>query len=257
MQLGRQQADRAIEDCDQAIELDPLSAHPYAVRAHAWLSKNDPKQALADLEHAARLDPTNPSFHAQSESPANAPKLIMASARDGQAKKRDSLTATDLVKQGEDRLASNEYDQALADFDEAIRLNPAYAPAYASRAQAWVKKHYRDREIADYTEAIKLDPKNVSYRAARAESWSAQGMHKRAMADFDDVLRMEPNNPSYWVSRGNEWRRHLKLDDAIADYTHALQINARYGTSGLIFARAEIPGSSGGISSVRSRSSRG
>ena len=228
VQLGRQQADRAIEDCDQAIELDPQSARPYAIRAHAWLCKNEAKRALADLERADQLDSNNPSFHAQKESPANAPMIVQASAHDDTSSTKDPQTAAELIKQGDDRLASNEYDQALADFNEAIRLNPDYAPAYVSRAQAWAKKHYRDREIDDYTEAIKRDPNNASFRVARAESWSAQGMHKRAMADFEDALRMEPNNPSFWVSRGNEWRRHLKLDDAIADYTHALQINPRY-----------------------------
>jgi tetratricopeptide (TPR) repeat protein len=233
VQIGRQQADRAIEDCDQAIELDSRSPRPYAIRAHAWLSKNDAKRALADLEHAERLDPTNPSFRGQTESPANTPTIVMASTRDEKTSKRDPQTAAELVKQGEDRLASNEYDQALADFNDAIKLNPEYAPAYASRARAWAKKHYRDREIADYTAAINRDPNNPSYRVARAESWSAQGMHKHAMADFEDVLRMEPNNPSFWVSRGNEWRRHLKLDDAIADYTHALEINPRYAPANI------------------------
>ena len=137
-------------------------------------------------------------------------------------------TPAELVKQGEDRLSLGEYDQALTDFNEAIRLDPDYAPAYAARARAWAKKHYRDREIADYTEAIRRDPGNAAYRVARAESWSTQGMHKRAMADFEDALRMEPDNPSFWVSRGNEWRRDLKLDDAIADYTRALQIDPRF-----------------------------
>jgi tetratricopeptide (TPR) repeat protein len=232
-QLGRQQADRAIEDCNLAIELDARSARPYAIRAHAWLSKHDADRALADLDRALRLDPTNPAFHAQSASRANAPFIVRASARDDTTSKRDPQTAAELVKQGEDRLASNEYDQALADFNKAIKLDPEYAPAYASRAQAWAKKHYRDREIADYTEAIKRDPKNASYRVARADSWSAQGMHKDAMADFEDALRMQPNNPAFWVSRGNEWRRHLKLDDAIADYTHALQINPRYAPANI------------------------
>ena len=152
----------------------------------------------------------------------------MTSVDEAKADKPDPRTAAELVKQGADRLTSSEYDQSLADFNQAIRFDPGYAPAYAGRAQAWAKKHYRDREIADITEAIRLDPNNASYRVARAESWSAQGMHKRAMADFEDALRMEPNNPSFWVSRGNEWRRDLKLDDAIGDYTRALQIDPRY-----------------------------
>ncbi len=233
--LARQQADQAIEDCNQAIHIDPRSAQSYAIRAHAWLAKNDARRARADLEAALWLDPVNPgprveqiALATQEDRPRPPGTIVKTSSDESKLASTDRQTPAELVKQGEDRLASLEYDKALADFNEAVRLDPHYARAYAARAQAWAKKHYRDREIADITEAIEREPTNASYRVARAESWSAQGMHKRAMADFEDALRMEPNNPSFWVSRGNEWRRDLKLDDAIGDYTRALQIDPRY-----------------------------
>jgi len=236
VQVQRQLFDRAIEDCDQAIRLDPRGARAFAIRADAWLGKNDSQRARTDLELALQLDPVNPSVgldratdREQELSQGDSRTIRKASVGDAQGNKEDPKTAAELVKRGDDRLATKEYDQAIADYDDALRLDPNYAPAYASRAIAWARKHYRDREIVDCTEAIKRDPNNAAYRVARAESWSAQGMHKRAMADFEDALRLEPNNPSIWVSRGNEWRRDLKLDDAIADYTHALQIDPRYG----------------------------
>jgi tetratricopeptide (TPR) repeat protein len=235
VQLRRQQPDRAIEDCDQAIQIVPRSARTYAIRAAAWMSKNDCQRARADLEFAISIDETNPrgriqkvALLTQQDAQAQAGERLRQSNGELKAGAEDILTPNELVKRGEDRLAMKEYDQALADLNEAIRLNPGYAPAYAARAQAWARKHYRDREIADCSLAIERDPSNANYRVARAESWSAQGMHKRAMADFADALRLEPNNPSIWVSRGNEWRRDLKLDDAIADYTHALELNPRY-----------------------------
>jgi tetratricopeptide (TPR) repeat protein len=235
VQLRRQQPDRAIEDCDQAIHIDPQFARPYAIRAAAWLSKSDTKRARGDLEIALGLDVTNPSGIAQKvalvalhDGPEKTGETLAQSRSERNGGTDETLTPLEHVKRGEDRLAMKEYDQALADFNEAIRLDPGYAQAYASRAQAWARKHYRDREIADCTAAIEREPANASYRVARAESWSAQGMHKRAMADFADALQLEPNNPSIWVARGHEWRRHLKLDDAIADYSRALELNPRY-----------------------------
>ena len=43
-----------------------------------------------------------------------------------------------------------EYDHAIADFDEAMALNPMYAEAYYNRAAAYAKKGDYDHAIADF-----------------------------------------------------------------------------------------------------------
>ena len=52
-----------------------------------------------------------------------------------------------------------EHDKAIADYTEAIRLNPKYAEAYYNRGVAYEDKGEHDKAIADFTEAIRLDPK--------------------------------------------------------------------------------------------------
>jgi tetratricopeptide (TPR) repeat protein len=226
----RQQPERAIEDCDKAIRLEPRSAQAYVVRAGAWLAKNELDRARADLEQVLRLDHVNPPAPERGAAGADAqgeknPGEKGAQARPFQA---DPRTAAELVARGNDLLASREYDDAFADFTEAIKLDPNCAPAFIGRGRVWARKHYRDRELADYSVAIRIEPNNASYRVARGESWSAQGRHDQAMDDYNEALRLDPNNPSRWVSRGNEWRRHLKLDEAVADYTRATQLDPRY-----------------------------
>ena len=51
------------------------------------------------------------------------------------------------------------YDKAIADFTEAIRLDPKDADAYCNRARAYYSKGEYDKAIADYSEAIRLNPK--------------------------------------------------------------------------------------------------
>ena len=51
-----------------------------------------------------------------------------------------------------------EYDKAIADYTEAIRLEPAQPAAYFNRGNARLEKKEYDKAIADYTEAIRLEP---------------------------------------------------------------------------------------------------
>jgi tetratricopeptide (TPR) repeat protein len=47
-------------------------------------------------------------------------------------------------------------DRAIADFTEAIRLQPRFTMAYASRGSAYEAKSECDRAAADYSEAVRL-----------------------------------------------------------------------------------------------------
>jgi len=52
-----------------------------------------------------------------------------------------------------------EYDHAIKDFTEYIRLEPSSADVCNWRGMARHDKKEYDKAIADYTEAIRLDPK--------------------------------------------------------------------------------------------------
>lgn len=54
-----------------------------------------------------------------------------------------------------------ETDDALADYNEAVRIDPKSAKAYDYRGIACFAKKDYDMAIADYSEAIRLDPKIV------------------------------------------------------------------------------------------------
>jgi tetratricopeptide (TPR) repeat protein len=55
--------------------------------------------------------------------------------------------------------AEGDLDRAIADYNEAIRLDRKYALAYNARSDAYRAKGDLDRAITDYNEAIRLDPK--------------------------------------------------------------------------------------------------
>jgi tetratricopeptide (TPR) repeat protein len=58
--------------------------------------------------------------------------------------------------------AQREYDRAIADFDEAIQLDPTRSHDYGWRGTAWEAKREYAKAIADFEECIRLDPDDVS-----------------------------------------------------------------------------------------------
>jgi tetratricopeptide (TPR) repeat protein len=89
-------------------------------------------------------------------------------------------------------LQKGNFDSAIADFSEAINLNPAYAEAYFRRGTAYQAKGGYDRAIADFDQVIQLDPKDPEAYNGRGEAYRDKGDYDRAIADFDHALEIEP-----------------------------------------------------------------
>ena len=56
------------------------------------------------------------------------------------------------------------YDQAIADYTQAIRLNPNYALAYYNRGNVYYRKGDYDRAIADYEAVLRINPNDADAR---------------------------------------------------------------------------------------------
>jgi tetratricopeptide (TPR) repeat protein len=94
-------------------------------------------------------------------------------------------------------VAKGDLDKAIADYDQAIGLNPKGAvafQAYLNRGLALSVKHEYDRAIADLDQALKLDPKSAMVYASRGSTYEEKGDYARALAEYDQALKISPNN---------------------------------------------------------------
>lgn len=56
-----------------------------------------------------------------------------------------------------------------------------------------MKKDY-DKAIRDYSEAIRLNPKDTYYYDSRANCWSAMKEYDKAISDYEEAIRLNPNS---------------------------------------------------------------
>jgi tetratricopeptide (TPR) repeat protein len=128
---------------------------------------------------------------------------------------------------------SESVDRAIADFSEAIKLDPSLPEAFAARANAWHKKREYGRAVADYDQAIRLGqdgPHFAYYHERRGVALLDAGEFKRAIADFDVAIAREPiarNHVGALHHRGVAYRARRDFNRAAADFSAliALQWN--------------------------------
>jgi tetratricopeptide (TPR) repeat protein len=117
-----------------------------------------------------------------------------------------------------------DHDQALADYDQALRLDPNLAAVYGARAVTFYKKGDYGRAVVDASEAIRLNPKSADNYIGRALAYGGMGEHGRAIADYDQAMSLSPGNASLYLARGVSWWKQGNPDRAIADYDQAIRL---------------------------------
>ena len=115
------------------------------------------------------------------------------------------------------------YDQAIAECDQAINLNPNYAEAYAGRGLAYALKKEYDQAIADCDQAIALKPDLAWIYINRGILYHDVDLDQ-AIADFDQAVRLQPDDAGAYINRGNAYADKGNYDRAIVDYDQAVKL---------------------------------
>jgi tetratricopeptide (TPR) repeat protein len=142
-----------------------------------------------------------------------------------EALKIDPATKRSLNSRGNAWKGKGELDLALADYNEAIRVDPAFSFPYNGRASVWYNKGEWDRAIADYSEVIRLDPGLAAPYANRGTAWQAKGELDRALEDQNEALRRDLKNVVVYANRGEIWRLKGDLERALIEQDQSVRLD--------------------------------
>jgi tetratricopeptide (TPR) repeat protein len=118
---------------------------------------------------------------------------LLRKASDLDHKYADELSAV-YQQRGYADATNQQFQDAINDYGEAIKLTPQDVRVYEQRAAVEMKLQDYDKALADYSEVIKLKPNDVRYVNYRAYIYELKKDLKNSMAETDKVLKLEPNN---------------------------------------------------------------
>jgi tetratricopeptide (TPR) repeat protein len=114
---------------------------------------------------------------------------------------KDSIIAALLTRKRGD------FDSAIADFNETIRLAPKFANGFYNRGLTYSRKNEFDKTIADFSEVIRLEPKGWGGFRSRGTAYYFKNDFDKAIADYNEALRLDANNPWALYLRGKAKQR--------------------------------------------------
>ena len=148
----------SLPDFDVAVRLDPKNAEICKNRGIAYLNLLRFDEALADLRHALELDQNHPELY----------KKVLGET---------------YARRAYEQAQAKKWKEAVADFDEAIRFDGKNAGYFDKRGSIHFNLGDFDKALKDFNEAIRLDPK-AEYFLHRGFAHEALGKKDEAAEDY-------------------------------------------------------------------------
>ncbi|MFB2878872.1 tetratricopeptide repeat protein [Floridanema aerugineum] len=181
----------AIENFNQAIQLNPKYAQAYYERADARFHLADYKGSLEDATQAIQL---NPNY--------------------AEAYKRRCGVEANLKN----------YQAAIEDCTQAIKINPVYGEAYVNRASTYYAMGEHQKSMEDATQAIRLNSQDTLAYIVRGLVREKLNDLYGANEDYSLVIKLDPNDTRAYINRSNLHRKQGKYQEAIEDANQVIKI---------------------------------
>jgi tetratricopeptide (TPR) repeat protein len=133
----------------------------------------------------------------------------------------DRLAAV-FFNRGNAYVALGQLRQAIADYDQVIRLKPTSAIAFTNRGSVFHRLGEYDRAIRDFDQALTLSPNDALALNDRCLDLAIVGKLGEAAADCDQALTLAPNAAEVMGSRALINLKSGRTQAALTDYDHAL-----------------------------------
>lgn len=226
----------AMDAYSESIRIDPQDTDTYTSIGAVNYNLGKPHDAILDFNRAIQLDPRNALAHSN-----------LGITKHGIAEQE--------IRRGNVDAATSLYQEAIAILDKAIQIVPDYATAYSNRGIVRLALDDHDGALLDFNNAIAYKPEFGNAYSNRSAIWLYQAkiesdqdnsektltLLQKAAVDCDTAIQIEPKNATAYSNRAAakigigdlEYRIGKKkvarelYNAAIVDCETAIQINSK------------------------------
>jgi tetratricopeptide (TPR) repeat protein len=124
---------------------------------------------------------------------------------------------------------AGEFEKAVADFQRTTQLNPDFADAYFNLGEMQYELGDFSAAVREYDRALRLDPNDIAAWNGRGHAYYRLGKHREALRDFTEAIRIEPDHTAALTNRGDVFFELGYFAEALRDYRHAIEVDGELG----------------------------
>jgi Tfp pilus assembly protein PilF len=125
-------------------------------------------------------------------------------------------------------LQTGKVDDALNQFQAALKINPAFAAASVTLGEVYFQQGRLDAAIPQFQKALQINADNVQAQMDIANALMQKGEVDEGILHFQKVLEIMPGYAQAHNNLGNALMQKGRVDEAISHFRAALQINPNY-----------------------------
>jgi tetratricopeptide (TPR) repeat protein len=222
------EVERAIENYDEAIALNPAYEDAYVQRGAARYTQGYVDKALEDFEQALRIHPTA-GVYVWRAGIRERQKLFAAALDDyASALRLDPGYSDAYLGRGLLLKNTGQRAQAIENFNLAIEGDPYSAAAFLNRGILLYELQQLDAAHADLDRAVVLGPDDATSRIFLGMVLKELGQYEQAIQSYTKALELNPRSVEAYNNRGVAYKHLGRLDQAMQDYSRAIELNPSY-----------------------------
>ena len=245
----------AITAFDQAIALQPKLYEAWREQSIAFYNMDQNSKALVSIGKAIEIQPKDFVLY-------NIQGLILVESR----RYSEAVNAySEALKIKEHPFIYNDrgiaysqleqYQQAIADFNKAIEINPGLEQPYYNRVIVYQDRGLAYLVLGQYQEAIADFNKVIEYElyeyyelgyVGRGTAYYKLGQYQQAIADFNKAIEINPHMAEAYYARSLIYANSGEKEKAIADLEKATEMLCQQGSPQCAQTQEELKQLKGG-----------